>query len=98
RSGSCGEHRASAKVCDADPAARQGVNEQALLVTAFRAVALELSFFEAAYVGRTDGGIRCGLRGQGSSGWPPEMPRLGLGGRGWSRPRPREVPPFRSPM
>jgi hypothetical protein len=26
-----------------------------------RAVALELSFFEAAYAGRTDGGIRCGV-------------------------------------
>ena len=42
--------------------------------------------------------IRCGLRGRGSSGWPHGMPRSGLGGRGWSRPRPREVPPFRSPM
>ena len=56
------------------------------------------TLLQAAYAGRTDGGIRCGLRGRGSSGWPHGMPRPGLGGRGRSRPRPREVPPFRSPM
>jgi hypothetical protein len=63
-----------------------------------RAVAPRTLLLQAAYAGRTDGGIRCGLRGRGSSGWPHGMPRSGLGGRGWSRPRPREVPPFRLPM